>query len=192
MRLSRLHIGLYKAAMQADRDFATNGEKPYFFFSSFMGFIEYLILINDNRRGRSLPPGWSPYEMNVLLGDKGEILCLGQLRFGDADGNATWAGHIGYTVPPSLRGRGYAKEFLRRSLARAWLLGFERVMLTCDLSNAPSKHVIESCGGVYAGKYTDSEYNKYQYWFYNPESAQNKEDSSCKSGQSSAFPTKRA
>jgi len=192
MKLSRLHIGLYRAAVQADRDFATGGEKPYFYFSSCVGFLEYLILLSDNRRGRNLPAGWSPYEMNVLLDDKGNILCLGQLRFGDGCGNTTWAGHIGYTVPPSLRGKGYAKEFLRQSLQRAWSLGFERVMLTCDLSNAASRHVIESCGGAYAGKYIDREYNKHQYWFFNPHSDENKENTACKSAQSSAFPTKRA
>ena len=167
-RLYRLKLGMYRAAREADDDFRASGEREYFGISSWMQFADYIGILAENRRGRGLPPGWSPYEMNVLLSSGGEILCLGQLRYGDDYDNTTWAGHIGYTVPPSLRGNGHAKEFLRLSLERAWELGYERVMLTCDLDNHISRHVIESSGGIYAGKYLSAEYHKHQYWFYNP------------------------
>ena len=163
---SRLKLGMYKAAINMDRDFRQNGEREYFGISTWLGFAEFISILADNRRGRSLPSGWSPYELNVLLDKHGKILCLGQLRFGDGHDNATWAGHIGYTVPPSLRGNGYAKEFLRLSLERAWELGFERVLLTCDLDNFASRAVIEACAGQYAGDYQDAVYRKRQYWFH--------------------------
>ena len=171
-KLCRLKLGMYKAARESDDDFRRHGERAYFGISSWVQFADYIGILAENKRGRGLPPGWSAYELNVLLSPAGDILCLGQLRYGDGHDNITWAGHIGYTVPPSLRGNGYAKEFLRLSLERAWELDFDRAMLTCDLDNHISRHVIESGGGIYAGKYLSAEYQKHQYWFYNPKDSE--------------------
>ncbi len=165
-RLTRVKLTMYKAARAIDRDFMENGERPYFGLTTFMSYAEYMAVLAENRAGKNLPEGWSPYELNALINEDGDILCLGQLRFGDDCGNTTWAGHIGYTVPPSLRGNGYAKEYLNKSLERAWSLRFGRVLLTCDYDNIASRKVIERCGGLYAGKFESGQYKKLQYWFY--------------------------
>lgn len=59
-----------------------------------------------------------------------------------------WGGHIGYTVRPSARGKGYAKEMLRLNLDNARALGLERVMITCSPSNPASERTIIANGGV--------------------------------------------
>jgi predicted acetyltransferase len=57
-------------------------------------------------------------------------------------------GHIGYDVRPSARRRGHGTAMLSaaRPLARA--LGIERALVTCAVSNAASKKIIEANGGV--------------------------------------------
>ncbi|MBF0780530.1 MULTISPECIES: GNAT family N-acetyltransferase [unclassified Granulicatella] len=58
-------------------------------------------------------------------------------------------GHIGYSVRPSQRRKGYAKQALR--LAVQFLQeqkGIQRVLVTCDEDNIASSCTIEACGGI--------------------------------------------
>lgn len=60
-----------------------------------------------------------------------------------------WAsGHIGYTVVPWKRRRGYATEALRQMLPLARAAGLNWVELTCAPENAASRRVIETNGGT--------------------------------------------
>jgi predicted acetyltransferase len=57
-------------------------------------------------------------------------------------------GHVGYAVRPSARGRGLAAWALRTILPRAQDLGIDRLLVTCDDSNAASARTIENAGGI--------------------------------------------
>ena len=61
----------------------------------------------------------------------------------------TWGGHCGYTVRPSERGHGYAKEMLRLNLSNAKELGIEKILITCHSDNAASEKTIIANGGIY-------------------------------------------
>lgn len=61
----------------------------------------------------------------------------------------TWGGHCGYSVRPSERGKGYAKEMLRLNIQNAKALGIPKLLITCDVSNEASERTILSNGGVY-------------------------------------------
>ncbi len=76
------------------------------------------------------------------------------------------AGHIGYQIRPSLRGRGYGKRILQLGLQKAKILGIERVLLTCDETNVASKKVIEFNGGLFenALPVEGSSLKKLRYW----------------------------
>ncbi|WP_229072622.1 GNAT family N-acetyltransferase [Actinoplanes sp. DH11] len=58
-------------------------------------------------------------------------------------------GHIGYGVRPSARRRGLASWALGEMLGVARGLGLERVMISCDVTNAVSARLIERHGGVF-------------------------------------------
>jgi predicted acetyltransferase len=77
------------------------------------------------------------------------------------------SGHIGFSVVPWKRRRGYATGALRAMLAIARAEGLRRVRLTCDDDNLASRRVIEKCGGVYSGT-ADNRYRsdsmKLQFW----------------------------
>ncbi|MDE6031008.1 MAG: GNAT family N-acetyltransferase [Oscillospiraceae bacterium] len=60
-----------------------------------------------------------------------------------------WGGHIGYSVRPDERRKGYAKEMLRLALENGRRLGLERVMVTCHVGNTASERTILANGGVY-------------------------------------------
>jgi predicted acetyltransferase len=61
-------------------------------------------------------------------------------------------GHIGYHVVPPWRRRGHATRMLAAGLAEARHLGLDRVLLTCDVDNEPSRRVILANGGVPDGR----------------------------------------
>lgn len=62
---------------------------------------------------------------------------------------STWGGHIGYTVRPSERGKGYGKEMLRLNLIHAYEMNIPEVLVTCHANNLASEKVILANGGVF-------------------------------------------
>lgn len=61
-----------------------------------------------------------------------------------------FAGHIGYSVRPTERRKGYAKKMLKQALRYCKEeLGLERVMVSCLVENEASRRTILACGGVF-------------------------------------------
>ena len=61
----------------------------------------------------------------------------------------TWGGHCGYSVRPSERGKGYAKEMLRLNVQNAKVMGIDKLLVTCDVRNEASERTILANGGIY-------------------------------------------
>ena len=69
-------------------------------------------------------------------------------------------GHIGYSVRASRRGEGHATRALAAALDRSAELGIDRVLVTCDPDNEPSRRTILRNGGVLE----DVRSGKERYW----------------------------
>lgn len=88
--------------------------------------------------------------MSVRVSD-GKIIgfcCLRhKLEYDDDD--IDFASHIGYSIRPSERGKGYAKEQLRLVLREAKKLGLDHVRIVCRDINIGSIRTIMANGGCF-------------------------------------------
>ncbi|NMO55751.1 GNAT family N-acetyltransferase [Actinoplanes sp. TBRC 11911] len=82
--------------------------------------------------------------------EDGSVLGGLALRHGDSEAIAR-AGHVGYGLRPSARGRGLGSWTLARALDEARILGIPRLLAVCAIDNQASARTIERGGGVLEG-----------------------------------------
>lgn len=63
------------------------------------------------------------------------------------DSIKVYGGHIGYSVLPDERKKGYATQILSMALEKCRTLGLNSVLVTCDKDNTASQKVIIKNGG---------------------------------------------
>ena len=101
-------------------------------------------------RPETVPEGKVVSTQFILVREADDrLLGMLQLRHDLNDYLRRIAGHIGYSVRPSERRRGYAKRMLAMALDEARKLGLERVMISCSVENEASRRTILSNGGVF-------------------------------------------
>lgn len=78
-----------------------------------------------------------------------KIVGMLQIRHFLNDYLEKFGGHIGYSVAPSERRKGYASAMLKSALPECRKLGIDKVLITCADSNVGSRRTILANGGVY-------------------------------------------
>ncbi len=130
--------------------------RQFFDDDNLEGYIER---IRKGSQGIDLPAGYVPWtEYWLVEGDK--FLGTLSLRHELNDWLHKVGGHIGYDISPSQRGKGYGKLILELGLEKAKELGLEKILVTCDVDNTPSRKIIEANGGVFENTIED----KNRYW----------------------------
>ncbi len=109
----------------------------------------FLRMLRRHQRAAHMPPSFSPYRRFFLANaDESALLGTCTFRFLPTYDVVNEGGHIGYGVAPSQRGQGYAKLMCRKMIRFGRIHGYRHILITCDLDNLASAHVIEACGGV--------------------------------------------
>ncbi len=101
----------------------------------------------SHARGKNQPEGYVP-QSEFWFVDGGEYIGHVGIRHELNEHLKTIGGHIGYSIRPSKRGKGYGNKILEFALPKAKELGINCVLLTCDATNVASRKVIEKNGGV--------------------------------------------
>lgn len=98
--------------------------------------------------------------------EKHRILGMINLRHYLNEYLSNFGGHIGYSVRPSERRKGYGKLQLNMALDILREKGVERALLTCDSENAGSYKTMEACGAVLENEVYNEEHkeNIRRYW----------------------------
>lgn len=118
-----------------------------------MANVEEWLEFNKLCEGKaSVPANWVTAEQYVFVRQEDQrIVGMIQLRHYFNDFLEKYGGHVGYSVRPTERRKGYATRMLQACLAILREYGFEKVLVTCTQDNEGSKRTILANGGVYEG-----------------------------------------
>lgn len=111
-------------------------------------YEEWLEGNRNKEMGIGLPENRVPSIQFVSFDDVGRALGFLNLRLRLNEGLLNYAGHIGYSIRPSERGKGYAKETLSQGLQVAKEKNIKKALVTCSVNNHASRAVILANGGL--------------------------------------------
>lgn len=123
-------------------------------------YEEWLKNNQDHEMGINLPEGWVPDIQLVAFSIDGQAVGFLNIRLCLNDFLLEEGGHIGYSIRPSERGKGYAKEALRQGLQVAKEKNIKKALVTCSTENPASRAVIVANGGTLE----DIRAGKERYW----------------------------
>ena len=112
-------------------------------------YEEWLKNNQDHEMGINLPEGWVPDIQLVASSIDGQAVGFLNIRLCLNDFLLEEGGHIGCSIRPSERGKGYAKEALGQGLQVAKEKNIKKALVTCSTENPASRAVIVANGGVF-------------------------------------------
>lgn len=135
-------------------EFVLNGEEKAYgaskaskYKDNYLEWIDYLRGIKSPSEAM-INKGYTPTIQYVLY-DGDEVIGFFCARLSLTEVLMHAGGHVGYSIRPSKRGRGYATNGLKLLLEKFRSYGLDAVMLCCYEENVKSAAVIEKCGGVF-------------------------------------------
>ena len=110
---------------------------------------QWLNMLADMRDAGRVPDGYVSADTYFLI-RKADNRLLGMINIRHRLNEYLLreGGHIGYSIRPTERRKGYASAMLRMALDRCRELGIDRVLVTCDKNNIASAGTIRKNGGV--------------------------------------------
>lgn len=104
----------------------------------------------DEANGINLPDGYVPAStyLCVRLRDN-KVIGICNIRHELNEFLLNYWGHIGQSIRPDERGKGYGTRQLLLALDKCMELGIDNVLVTCDEDNKASSKTIEKCMGEY-------------------------------------------
>lgn len=111
---------------------------------------EYIRMCRDYEDPERVPEHLVPATQFLFVcKSDNRLIGMIQVRHRFNDYLEKYAGHIGYSVRPSERRKGYAKKMLKMTLPFCKDLGISRVLISCIDGNIGSEKTILANGGVY-------------------------------------------
>ena len=107
-------------------------------------WIDYLTLLEKTK---PISEGWTATAFLSVRQSDQKIVGICSIRHNiDSEELMNISGHIGYSIAPSERRKGYAKIQLRLALSEARKMGMDRVLVTCTDWNTASEMTILANG----------------------------------------------
>lgn len=126
---------------------------------------EWLANIEKNSHEDTVAKGLVPASTFLLVRHSdNKVVGMIDIRHRLNDFLLKFGGHIGYSVRPDERRKGYAKEMVRLALGECRVLGLQQILITCDSENVASARTILANGGVLENEIPEKERVTQRYW----------------------------
>lgn len=161
MELRRPTLADKTAVLEMMTEFETtqSSSDGGFWESEDFDYEDWLAGNAEAEMGIGIPDGWVP-AIQLVSFENGRAVGFLHLRLTLNENLLEKGGHIGYSIRPSERQKGYAKEQLRLGLQIAATKNLTKVLVTCDSTNEASRRTILAFGGVLEDIRQDTE----RYW----------------------------
>ncbi|PKN88551.1 MAG: GNAT family N-acetyltransferase [Chloroflexi bacterium HGW-Chloroflexi-8] len=155
----------YRAAITEFRELGENNIESLFSRCA-DNFDAYLKATLQAEGGYGLPEGYVPFTTFWTVMNNEKIVGFCNFRHYLTPSLKIEGGHIGYSIRPSERKKGYGTRQLALILEECRWMAYTRVMVTCDFDNIGSYKIIEANGGKLTGVAISPRSNKKvnQYW----------------------------
>ena len=112
--------------------------------------FRYVEICSEWERPETVPTGLVPATQFMLVrASDNHVVGMIQVRHMFNSFLSKFGGHIGYSVCPSERGKGYASLMLKKVLPYCKQVGIDKLLVTCLEDNIASEKTIRKCGGIY-------------------------------------------
>lgn len=119
----------------------------------YSSYEQWLMKVDRDLDLENIPEGRVPANTYFLVRTADDkIIGMMNIRHKLNDFLLREGGHIGYSIRPTERNKGYATKMLSLGLERCRELNIEKVLLTCDRNNPASARVIQKNNGVLEGE----------------------------------------
>lgn len=133
--------------MMAEFDQSHSAHDGGFWDKDDFNYDDWLLINFETEIGVNLPEGWVP-SIQLVAFEEDRAIGFLSLRLMLNDYLYHQGGHIGYSVRPSERGKGYATLMLAKGLQLAGTKNLSKVLVTCSEKNPASRSVILKNGGI--------------------------------------------
>jgi predicted acetyltransferase len=115
-----------------------------------MEYEQWLVHNTNNRQESTVNSGWVTATTFFAVRKRDQkIVGMIDIRHSlESDFLRHYGGHIGYSVRPGERKKGYATEILKLGMEYAKSLHIEKLMIACFSDNLPSIRTIVKNGGI--------------------------------------------
>lgn len=137
--------------------------------SSYEEWLSYI----EQRKNIKKENDQVPDETYFLVNEEDDIIGIINIRLGLNDRLRYIGGHIGFSIRPSERGKGYNKINLYLGLKRLQEVGEKEAFLDCEVENKASSGTMKSLGGKLVNTKDTEEYGMVEDYIINIEEAIN-------------------
>ena len=136
-------------------------------FTRYEDPADWIAKVNILKDPDTVPEGYVPAAQYIFIREEDRrMVGMIQIRHYLNEYLGKYGGHIGYSVAPTERRKGYASQMLAMAIPECRELGIKKLLITCTPDNEGSRRTILRNGGVYESTLYSPDEDIYleRYW----------------------------